>query len=110
MTLTGFELGTSCMDELKNSWYLNLSGYGPTLHATPYNIPYSERAFFGLPESVVHVNGTQIFASLDFRKVYTLLQRGEQTRNSNTSKKIIFFSYDVRAPRYAQGTDTSTTN
>ena len=37
----------------------------------------------------------------------TLLQR-EQTRNSNTSKKIIFFSYDVRAPRYAQGTDTST--
>ena len=38
----------------------------------------------------------------------TLLQRGEQTRNSNTSKKIIFFSYDVRAPRYAQGTDTST--
>ena len=43
-----------------------------------------------------------------FSAYSTLLQRGEQTRNSNTSKKIIFFSYDVRAPRYAQGTDTST--
>ena len=58
MTLAGFEL-----------MYLNLSGFCLTLHAMPYTPPYSERAFFGLSESIVLVNGTQKFASLEFRAV-----------------------------------------
>ena len=57
------------INEMKNSWYLNLSGFYLTLHAAPYTIPYSERAFIGLLESIVLVNGTQKFASLDFREV-----------------------------------------
>ena len=39
------------------------------MHYSDYTILYSERAFFGLSESVIHVNGTQIFANLDFREV-----------------------------------------
>ena len=37
---------------MKNSWNLNLSGFGPTLHVLHYTIPDSERAFFGLSESI----------------------------------------------------------
>ena len=44
-----------------------------TLHATHYTIPYSERAFFGLSESMVLVNGTQIMNYLDLREVCVLL-------------------------------------
>ena len=36
--------------------------------------PYSKRAFFWLSESVIHVNGTQIFSNLDFREVWVQLQ------------------------------------
>ena len=75
--VVGFEPGTSCMEtqysnycpyinEMKKSWYLNLSGFCLTLVVTPYTIPYSKRASFGLSESAIHVNGTQIFANLDF--------------------------------------------
>ena len=49
--------------------YPNLSEFCLTLFAMTYTIPYSKRAFFGLSESVIHVNGTQIFANLDFREV-----------------------------------------
>ena len=81
MTLAGFEppawkpsaltiaLQSPYINEMKNLCYLNLIGFCLTLHATPYTIPYSERAFFGLSESIVLVNGTQKFASLDFREV-----------------------------------------
>ena len=54
---------------MKKSWYLNLSGFCLTLYVSPSTIPYYERAFFGLLESMVLVNGTQKFASLDFREV-----------------------------------------
>ena len=54
---------------MKNLWYFNLSGFCLTLHATPYTIPYSERESLRLSEPIVLVNGTQKFASLDFREV-----------------------------------------
>ena len=72
--------------KMKNSWYLNPSGFCLTLHATPYTIPYSERAFFGLSESIVLVNGTHKLASLDFREVcwchqtfYWMMQKIKRT-------------------------------
>ena len=40
------------------------------LFAKSYSASYSERVFFGLSESMVLVNGTQKFASLDFREVW----------------------------------------
>ena len=39
------------------------------IFAMPYFTPYFERVFYGLSESKVLVNGTQIFTSLDFKEV-----------------------------------------
>ena len=70
LTLAGFELGSlewksnaltttlhyPYVNEMNNSWYLNLHGFHLTLHGTHYTTPYSEITAFGLVESSIFLS------------------------------------------------------
>ena len=56
------------------------------LFAMPYSIPYSERALFGLSESVVLANGTQISTNLAFREEWRIIVGGSRQQLSILSR------------------------